>query len=148
MVFDHIKNAHLYYALHPRFEKAFDFLKKTDIATLPAGNYEIDGEDVFVIIAHQDATPKSDIKLEVHRKFIDIQLAIDGSFPVLWKALSECKNRAAEYDAENDFELYTDAEDFTMEISKGKFAIYFPEDAHAPLVPAKSVHKAVVKVAV
>ena len=148
MVFDHIKNAHLYYALHPRFQKAFEFLKKSDIHTLPAGNYEIDGEDVFVIIAHQDATPKSDIKLEVHRKFIDIQLSLDGSFPVCWKALSECRQQTAEYDAENDYELFADEEDFTMEIEKGKFAIFFPEDAHAPLVPQKSVHKAVVKVAV
>ncbi|MES2767262.1 MAG: YhcH/YjgK/YiaL family protein [Bacteroidota bacterium] len=148
MVFDHIDNAHLYYALHPRFQKAFEFLKKPDILTLPPGNYEIDGDDVYVIIAHQDSSPKENVKLEVHRKFIDIQMTVNGSFPVRWRALAECENRAAEYDEENDFELYSDEEDFTMHIKTGKFAIYFPDDAHAPLPPPGSVHKAVVKVAV
>jgi YhcH/YjgK/YiaL family protein len=148
MVFDHIQNAHLYYALHPRFEKAFEFLKKTDLHALPPGNYEIDGDEIYVIIAHQDGTPKENIKLEAHRKFIDIQMTLNGEFPVRWKALSECKNRATEYDAENDFELFSDEEDFTMHIEARKFAVFFPDDAHAPLPPVGAVHKAVVKVAV
>jgi beta-galactosidase beta subunit len=35
-----------------------------------------------------------------------------------------------------------------LTLSAGQFAVFFPEDAHAPLAGQGGVHKAVVKVAV
>ena len=36
----------------------------------------------------------------------------------------------------------------TLAVSSGAFAIFYPEDAHAPLATSGPIHKAVVKVAV
>ena len=39
-----IQEAEKFYGLHPLFPKAFEFLKRPDVADLPSGRYDIDGD--------------------------------------------------------------------------------------------------------
>ncbi|MCF7838677.1 MAG: YhcH/YjgK/YiaL family protein, partial [Candidatus Marinimicrobia bacterium] len=52
------------------------------------------------------------------------------------------------WDDAKDCRLYTDACDAWVAIQPGQFAVFFPEDAHLPLVGRGRLHKVVVKVAV
>ncbi len=46
MIVDNLANAARYFSLHPLFEKAFEFIKQTDIDGAEAGTVEIDGNSL------------------------------------------------------------------------------------------------------
>ena len=147
MILDHLSRAEKYIDVHSSFKHAFDYLKSADLKSLSAGRYDIEGDDLYMIIA-DDRTGGERRKLETHRKYIDIQLAIEGSFPLEWHDIDSCKNSDAEYSGESDVQFYNDPPLFTVHIASDMFAVLFPEDAHAPQPPMTAVKKAIVKVAV
>jgi YhcH/YjgK/YiaL family protein len=147
MILDKLSNAKKYYSFHPLFKEAFEYLNQPEFKSLAAGTYKIQGDDLYVIIA-DDKARDHDAKLEAHKKYIDIQVTLDGAFNIGWRALSECSSLHKEYDAENDYMLYADTYDFSMTLTPDTFAIFYPEDAHAPNAPKDFVKKAIVKVAV
>jgi len=147
MILDTLDRATRYYTTHRLFEQAFAFASSPNFKTLPLGTHKLQGETLFVIIADDHARPH-DAKLEAHRKYIDIQLTLDGAFDIGWKPLHQCKTIEKPYDEENDFMLFADAPDFQMTLAPDTFAIFFPDDAHAPNAPTHFVKKAIFKVAV
>ena len=148
MITDSLENASLYHSMHPLFNKAFDFLKQPGLACLSTGKYEIDGDKLFCIIAKETGRGREEATLEAHRKYIDIQYVIDGTEEMGWKPTRKCKNVKSEYDAKKDIVFYNDEPDSWSIVQKGSFAIFFPEDAHAPLVSDGKIHKVVIKVLV
>ena len=88
-------------------------------------------------------------KLETHRKYIDIQFVISGVDEMGWRPLPSCGKASTPYDAEKDAALFESAPDSWVAVGPGAFAVFFPEDAHAPLIGAgEPVRKLVVKVRV
>ena len=47
MIYDRLNNCEQYYSLNEKFEKAFNFLKNTDLKAIPDGSYEIDGKEIY-----------------------------------------------------------------------------------------------------
>ena len=82
MILDSIKNAELYYSLNPRLKAAFDWLAKADLRTLSVGRHDILGDELFVNVMELDLKPRYDAALEVHNKYIDIQVLADGGHPL------------------------------------------------------------------
>jgi YhcH/YjgK/YiaL family protein len=148
MILDTLAQADRYRALHPLFARAFDFLRTTDLTTLPTGRHVIDGEALFVIIEDRPGRRREEAKLECHRRYIDIQFVFEGVDEMGWKALSECRQLATDYDAARDICFFDDAPTSWIATPAGAFCVFFPDDAHAPLVSAGCIRKAVVKVAV
>lgn len=147
MILDHLSRAEKYYNVHTSFRRAFDFLKTTNLRSLPLGKTTIDGDDIYIIVA-KDEQGNERRKLETHTKYIDIQLPIEGSFPLEWHDEDSCKNISQEYDKEKDIALYNDPPLFTVQLVPDMFVILFPQDAHAPQPPITTVTKAIVKVAI
>ena len=48
MILDTLENSGLYESIHPRFKKAFDYLKNTDLVALPFGKIELEGASLVV----------------------------------------------------------------------------------------------------
>ena len=48
MILDSLLNTGLYESIHPRFKEAFDYLRNTDLLTLPLGKVELDGTNLIV----------------------------------------------------------------------------------------------------
>jgi beta-galactosidase beta subunit len=65
-----------------------------------------------------------------------------------WKPLSECRLRFHGYEEARDVELPDDPPDTWFSLPPGTFAIFLPDDAHAPLACKGKVRKVVVKVRV
>ncbi len=84
MILDSLRNKELYYPLCPRFKKAFEWLEATDIASLATGRHAIDGDDIFVNVSELDLRPRSAAALEVHDKYIDIQIVAGGAEEFGW----------------------------------------------------------------
>lgn len=148
MILDTLENAHLYLSLHKGFAKAFDFLRCPDLKELPVGKYEIDADSVYAMVSKDHGRRKEDALLETHEKYIDIQLVLDGVDDMGWKPKSLCKKPAGKYDEKNDEQIFMDEPDAWISTQRGAFVIFFPEDAHMPLISSGQIHKVVVKIAV
>jgi biofilm protein TabA len=148
MILDVLENTHRYLSLHKGFAKAFDFLVRPDLKELPVGKYEIDAENVYAMVSKEPGRRKEDALLETHEKYIDIQLVLEGVDDMGWKPKSFCKKPAGEYNQKNDEQIFMDEPDTWISTQSGAFVIFFPEDAHMPLISSGQIHKVVVKVAV
>jgi YhcH/YjgK/YiaL family protein len=146
MILDVLENAHRYLALNEGFAKAFEFLLRSDLKELPVGKYEIDGDRVYALVAKEQGRRKEDALLETHRKYIDIQLVLAGTDTMGWKPGSSCNQPTREYDQKSDIQFFADTPDAWLATESGAFAIFFPEDAHMPLISSGQIHKVVVKV--
>jgi biofilm protein TabA len=147
MILDVLTQADRYAALHPAFTRAFEFLRSADLARLVPGGHEIDGDRLFVLIDHQDGRGHAGARLEAHRRYIDIQLTIEGAEEIGWSPLASCEH-ATVFDASKDIIFFDDRPRVWLPVPARKFAIFFPEDAHAPLAGHGALRKAIVKVAV
>jgi len=148
ILIDKLKNGEDYYDMHPAFEKAFAFLRQDGLAELQADRYEIDGDRLFCMISKGPGRSRSEAKLEAHRKYIDIQYVIAGNEEMGFKPTADCKLIDTSYDSEKDIGFFNDQPDSWTPVPPGSFVIFFPQDAHAPLVGSGEIHKAVLKIAV
>jgi biofilm protein TabA len=147
MILDILENAHRYLVMNKGFAKAIEFLLRPDMKELPVGKYEIDGERVYAIVSNGPGRKKEDALLETHEKYIDIQLVLAGTDNMGWKPKSLCKQPSGEYDHKTDVQFFGDEPDAWLSIKSGAFTIFFPEDAHMPLISSGQIHKVVVKIA-
>jgi YhcH/YjgK/YiaL family protein len=148
MILDVLENAHRYLALNRKFAKAFEFLLRQGLKELTAGKYEIDGDCIYAMVSKVPGRKKEDAQLETHKKFIDIQLVLSGTDGMGWKPSPSCKLPSGEYDQKADVQFFADEPDIWFSAKSGEFVIFFPEDAHMPLISSGEIHKVVVKVAV
>ena len=148
MILDILTNSAHYQHLHPHFERAFTWLRSENFETTAPGTYEIEGDTVFAIVSGTNGIEKSEAKLEVHRKYIDIQFIVAGTDHMGWKPLTHCEHVHSEYNEEKDFALFADAAETWFDVAPGYFTIFFPTDAHAPMTTLDFVRKVVVKIAV
>ena len=157
VVLPDVNNAHFrgriaecarYESLHPRFAKAFAFMRRPDLADLPCGRYEIDGSNCWAMVQEVSLKPFVDEnKYEVHRAFIDIQAPITGSETI---GVTEPEPKVFDgFNVEKDYVLFM-AKGEPWTLKPGEFAIFLPEKgAHAPGLSSdgsRSIRKLVIKV--
>ena len=129
----------------PWFARVRDFLAAHDLTTVEPGRHDIDGDQCFVIVA--DDVHRDDVApLEAHRQYIDVQIALQGSFDIMWSPLSSCTRVTKPYDTDDDVELYADAPSTRVHVAEGTAVVLYPDDAHAPQPPANAVRKCIFKV--
>lgn len=148
MILDSLEQSGRYEPLHASFARAFDFLRSVDLPKLPEGRNEIDGDRIFALVSRSTGRGRREAKLEAHRKYIDIQFIAEGTDTMGWRDLKSCASPEASFDVANDYIFYKDEPETWFEVAEGQFALFFPDDAHAPLAGDTSVTKVVVKVAV
>ncbi len=148
MIIDNICNAPLYYNLHKRFKKAFEFLETIDFDNCQEGSFEVDGNNIKLIISSNKLKNKKDALLETHRKYIDIHIPISGNETLGWKSAKQLKQSVDSYNLESDFQLFHDSATTYFTISPGEFAIFLSEDAHAPLIGSGELKKIIFKIAI
>ena len=143
-----MKNKAQYAALHPRFQQVFDFIDNNDVASLPCGRHDIDGDNIYVMVQEMDLRELSQARLELHRKYIDIQLLLDGPAEVFgWSEKKDCLTAETDFDEAKDIQLFTDTPQCFYTVAKGQFSILFPEDGHAPMLGEGHVKKCIFKIA-
>lgn len=148
MILDDLINAERYYSLHDGFRPAFEFLRQLSPDKSADGRHTLDGENIFALLSRQDGKTKEEARLEAHLKYIDIQYLITGTESIGWKARAECTHVSDGYDSDKDIEFFPERPAVWITLHPGMFAIFYPEDAHAPLVSDAAVHKVVMKIAV
>lgn len=147
MILDNLQNASIYHNLHPRIAKAFDYLRNTDFSKTEVGKYEIDGNQIFAMVSEYTTKQPENCRPEAHQQYFDIQYLISGVEKIGYVAKSNQPETEA-YNADKDIAFYK-ADVETIVLPQNYFAVFFPNDLHAPCMhytDAKQVKKVVVKV--
>ena len=147
MILDTIENFEKYLSLNPNFVKALEFLQNNNLAELPLGRNEIDDNLVFANVVEVKGKRKEDAPIEVHRKYIDVHVPLSGDEVIGYTPLTELPH--AEFIETDDAALYPMslwARDY-FNVKKGEFAIFFPQDGHAPAITDVPLKKMIIKVA-
>lgn len=148
MIIDTIQNASKYFSVHPLFAKAFEYIQNTNLETIEMGKYDIDGDHLRAIFSSKTgmSAGASTAKFECHNNHIDIQLCINGIEQIGWKPREKCLTEKGEYNPDKDVQFYSDSPDMFFQLTDGQFAVFFPEDVHAPMIGESEIKKLVIKV--
>lgn len=148
MILDLLDNWKRYAALNPAFATAFAYLESQSLAELSSGRHDVDGDRVYAIVGRDPGRGREGAKLEVHRRYIDVQFVVSGCDEIGWRPLVRCESAEKPYDDGKDYALFADPPVSWIAVPARHFAVFYPEDAHAPLGGEGILHKVVVKVAV
>lgn len=148
MILDALNNSQRVENLHPLFKKAFEYIKATDFSQVADSTVELEGSRLTVTVATMRGKEKSEAVIETHKKYIDIQLPLLGVEKIGWKPGCQLQEESIPYNEEKDITFYVDRPTAFTKIYPGQFAIYFPEDGHAPGLGQGNIRKVIVKVAV
>jgi len=149
MIIDTLANASKYTSIHPLFAKAFEYINATNLVAIEIGKYDI-AEGLKAIISEKPgmSAAESIAKFECHNKNIDIQFCIKGKETIGWKPRQSCTASKGAYNPEKDVSFYNDVPDMYFQLTHDQFAIFFPEDVHAPMIAVdeEPIRKLVIKV--
>lgn len=129
------------------WDKAFAYLRETDLANLKPGRYPIDGENVFAIVSEGPTKELDKTRWEAHQNYHDIHFVISGKEQIGITPVASA-TITTEYDASKDIAFYNSKGKYYLS-DPNNFFIVFPQDAHRPGVRAEgsdTVKKVVVKV--
>ncbi|PKU25633.1 YhcH/YjgK/YiaL family protein [Telmatospirillum siberiense] len=131
-------------------QTAIEHLRTTDFKALPAGNYDLQGKDIYVQVIDLTTKALSETRPEVHRKYIDVQFLVSGAERIGFADDTGRNVVAEDLLAERDLLFYQGAENESMlEMVPGSFAVFLPSDVHRPacqLDAPRAIRKVVVKV--
>ncbi|BDX38900.1 beta-D-galactosidase [Tenuifilaceae bacterium CYCD] len=134
-----------YINLNPLFEKVEQALITLDFSK-PGEKIYIDGEKLIAIPSFNKARTKDEAPLEAHDKYIDIQICLQGEETMGWRSREDCHSPKGVFDKEKDIVFYNDTPLNFIKVPTNYFAIFFPNDAHAPLIGEGVIKKVVFKV--
>lgn len=130
MILDRIENAPLYRGLSPLMDQALQFLM-SNAATLTPGKTSIKDDAIVASVNDYRARPIESVRLEAHRLFADIQVVLAGRETICWSPRDICRVTEV-YDTKRDVEFYSGHGTSRLVLEPGLFAVFLPDDAHAP----------------
>ena len=140
-----------YFKHKERWDKAFAFLKNSDLEKLELKRHEIDGNNVYAPVSEYMTKNEEDARYEAHLKYIDIQYVITGKELIGVAPVSDRKDMLEAYNEANDIMFMTVNTITNLKASPDRFFIFFPDDIHRPGLKDREnslVRKVVVKVKV
>lgn len=130
-------------------QKAVDWLKNSDLESMAAGTYEIEGRDIYAMVQEITTKPVEERRAEKHDLYLDIQYIISGI-----ERMGYAPYTGSEEILENPegkdacFYKNLKGENF-VDVSAGSYCIFFSNDIHRPGAAAgepTAVKKVVLKV--
>ena len=145
MIYTKRKDMERYLGMSDNLDTAIRWLATHDVAALPNGRTDVDGDRVFLNVMDADLRPAGDAAFEVHRRYADLQLDLTGGERWGW-ADSAAPQGAP--DAQKDIGFLTGPEQAAGVLGGGRFVLFLPGEPHKPscLAPGCThLRKAVVK---
>lgn len=147
MVHDHIKYASEYFNLSRGIRTALGYLGSADLASLPPGRHDVDGDEVFALVSDYQTRAASEAFWEAHRRHVDVQFVHSGLERIAYGDLAQFDTEP--YDVERDLVVARGESGRFVEVGPGGFVILLPHDVHMPGLTGErqeAVRKIVVKV--
>ncbi len=116
----------------PYADQILAFLKSRDPLTVPDGEHEIDGRNLFVRVMSYEPKPAQENKFETHRLHADVQYMARG-IELMQVCPTDQLKPITEYDAKGDFHFFTSNGCITdLCVRQGEFTFFYPGEAHRP----------------
>ena len=145
MIIDTLNNFEKYISINPLFEEVAKFLCENDLATLEEGKYEIKGKDLFVNVTTAKGRTKEEAVLETHNVMLDIQIPLSCDETYGYTPREDLPE--AEYNEAKDITKIPGlASQSYVTCRPGMFAVFFPQDGHAPCIAPQDIKKVIFKV--
>ena len=145
MIIDALNNLKDYVSLNPLFKDVVEFIQKTDLASQEHGIVKIQGDDLFANFTVANGKTPDQAKLETHDKMIDIQIPISTKETMGY--IPRVKLKEADYNPQKDITFYDEKPESFVDVNVGEFAIFFPQDGHAPCISdEEKIQKVIFKV--
>lgn len=148
MILSNLQNSERVEKLNPLLKQLFDYVKSHDLLHTACGRIELDGDNLFINNSEPTCVSAEEQVLEVHKKYIDVHILLEGKETIGWKALEDLKQETQAYDEKKDCGFYADQPTTYIDLLPGQFAIIFPEDPHAPIIGKGKIRKLVGKIKV
>lgn len=133
---------------NPVWERAFSWISE-HVATLPDGEHEISGRDMYANIHTATLVSIADAVYEVHQQYIDLHYCISGGEGIGHSPQGHPKEKTS-FDNEKDYQLFFPSQrQEVLEMTPSCFAIFFPGELHMPKLRDgrnETVRKVVVKI--
>lgn len=151
MIFGNVKDLETSFAWLPApLKTAVEHLRKTDFDSLPAGNYDLQGRDIYVQVIDLSTKPFAETRPEVHREYIDVQFLVRGREKIGVASDTGANAVAEDLLGQRDLLFYAGCENESMlTMTPGSFAVFLPTDVHRPACAfdqPEPIRKVVVKV--
>jgi len=149
MVLDTIDHASRYFPLGEGITRALHYIQCNDLAEVNPGRYEIDGDNLVMIVFDQENTNTNECRLEGHRRYIDLQYWVAGSELMGHEVLAS-QSVIEAYNEKSDCAFYNCIASYSR-LLPGMFVIYYPSDLHTAVSDPLSnerVRKVVFKIKV
>ena len=79
MICDTLQHLGRYRGLHPNLDTAIDYLLTHDLAALPLGRTEVDGDKVFINLMDATLHPDAGYHPEYHKLYADLQVDLTAT---------------------------------------------------------------------
>lgn len=148
MILGDLNNTGLTSGLSPEIAEALNWIRQHLKDEFHPGKTEVIPGRITVNREEVAMTPKEKKMIECHRRFIDIHVPLTEVEVIGWASTANLKNLLEPYDEEKDIEFYGDTAQVHIPVYPGQFAIFFPEDGHAPNIGIGNHRKFCVKIAI
>jgi YhcH/YjgK/YiaL family protein len=131
MIYDRFENMLLYCQPGSRLHRALVFAR--DVArAVPDGRMEVDGDRLYASVATYETGSREDRRFEAHRKYIDVQVVLEGE-EVIDVSLDRDLPTLEAYDEERDVMFLVPPQEVaSLAMRPGFFAVFYPHDTHRP----------------
>lgn len=149
MIYDMLNNISNYRGFSVWFDKAIDFLEQIDLNSLPLGKTEIFEDKVFANVMKAEAKNENEVDYEIHKKYMDIQIDLEGTERILIGGVPTGEIKA--FEEAIDFGTVVCEEAASLIMGPGRFVLCMGQEPHKPgiaVLEERGLKKCVIKVAV
>lgn len=152
MIFGNMNHLDLVPYLPAKLKQSIEYVKNNITKDTPVGRYEIDGDNMFVMISEGPSRFIQDANPEYHEKYIDVQIILNGPEGMAVSTLPPHTDEIENKLKTNDIAfIKTPKEEAVFIMQSNDFVIFYPQEVHKPLCAVgnqiSTIRKAIVKVA-
>lgn len=147
MIIVNLENFNQYEQLSNNFKTAIEFLRDTDLSSLPMGWTKIDGDNVKAIVSTYDTVSANDKEYESHVSYADIMMMIHGKETILCADKDHLEVTEVLL-PEKDRISYKGQAETTVLLAENAAVVFFPQDAHKPGIETNDGSEKVSKICV
>ncbi|MDF7667528.1 YhcH/YjgK/YiaL family protein [Orbaceae bacterium ESL0727] len=153
MIIGNINHLELVPYLPAKIKQAIKYVQDNVNKNTPVGRYNIDGDNVYLILSDCQPRDLDDTYPEYHKKYVDVQIVLGGQEAMGISTLPPHTKMVEDDIVENDIAfIETPEEETVLVLRKNDFIVLYPNEVHKPLCAVDDsfdkVQKAVIKIAV
>lgn len=132
MIFTNINDKLQNSSLTKDIQFCIDYAEKNreKILSLENGSYDVDYNGIKMNVGKYFTKKENDKFWESHKRYLDVQIMIDGSERVEFNDIHNMKEKS--FDPERDLVILEGNKLFDIVIENGDVLVFFPNDVHKP----------------